>query len=362
MGTPWPENFSGDRRNWAITEELIRGREFTNQLHILLGRPPPLIGHGRGGDTADDLVVKILRSFTEALALVNYGGAGESEEVASRVPVCNNSRLNSPPPDNGGRRSEDSGESCKSPALKARRGSYKRRRTVHTWTKTTSTLMDDGHAWRKYGQKVILNAKYPRSYYRCTHKFDQGCQATKQVQKTEGEAAPYQITYNGHHTCDSPRNLLRGAPHHLFLGEDVDPARPRRTNSRDDEDSSNSILLSFQSQPHVNRPHQDQDQDQDRDHDHPFLSSFRPTLIKQDYDNSGRRGPILCGDPIRSNALNDQSMPSDHHTCLLSHDLEALEPYDQGDVISRTASTHSLDMDLMVGSVDFSNDILQFDF
>ncbi|TVU01606.1 hypothetical protein EJB05_52932, partial [Eragrostis curvula] len=27
--------------------------------------------------------------------------------------------------------------------------------------------VEDGHSWRKYGQKPILGAKYPRSYYRC---------------------------------------------------------------------------------------------------------------------------------------------------------------------------------------------------
>jgi hypothetical protein len=58
-------------------------------------------------------------------------------------------------------------------------------RKYEVWTPITSNLIDDGHAWRKYGQKDILNAKYPRNYYRCTHRQDQGCWATKQVQKTD---------------------------------------------------------------------------------------------------------------------------------------------------------------------------------
>nr|GEX81056.1 probable WRKY transcription factor 41 [Tanacetum cinerariifolium] len=41
---------------------------------------------------------------------------------------------------------------------------------------------NDGHMWRKYGQKEILNAKYPREYYRCTYRNTHGCCATKQVQ------------------------------------------------------------------------------------------------------------------------------------------------------------------------------------
>ncbi|KAH0752520.1 hypothetical protein KY285_005668 [Solanum tuberosum] len=72
---------------------------------------------------------------------------------------------------------DSSSSSCKISSLKDQRGRYKRRRTLETSIKETSTLVYDGHAWRKYGQKKILNDKYPR----CTHKFDQGCQANKQL-------------------------------------------------------------------------------------------------------------------------------------------------------------------------------------
>ena len=42
-----------------------------------------------------------------------------------------------------------------------------------------------------------------RSYFRCTHKFTQGCKATKQVQKLESEPRMFSITYIGNHTCNT---------------------------------------------------------------------------------------------------------------------------------------------------------------
>nr|XP_043637578.1 probable WRKY transcription factor 67 [Erigeron canadensis] len=88
--------------------------------------------------------------------------------------------------------------------VKNKRGRYIRK---SSWTSTQVTsLIDDGHTWRKYGQKEIINARHKRNYYRCTHKFDQGCQATKQVQKIEDEPQKYKITYHRHHTC---KNFLR---------------------------------------------------------------------------------------------------------------------------------------------------------
>ncbi|KAH0995112.1 hypothetical protein GBA52_018976 [Prunus armeniaca] len=82
-----------------------------------------------------------------------------------------------------------------------RRGSYKKRKTCHSWIKDSPALTEDGHAWRKYGQKLILNAKHPRNYFRCTHKFDQACQATKHVQQVEDDPPLFRTTYYGNHTC-----------------------------------------------------------------------------------------------------------------------------------------------------------------
>ncbi|KAH9308742.1 hypothetical protein KI387_036653, partial [Taxus chinensis] len=68
---------------------------------------------------------------------------------------------------------------------------------------------DDGHTWRKYGQKDILGAQHPRSYYRCTHKNDLGCLATKQVQRADDDPSFFEITYRGSHTCHIDHRVIQ---------------------------------------------------------------------------------------------------------------------------------------------------------
>lgn len=48
---------------------------------------------------------------------------------------------------------------------------------------------------------------YCRSYFRCTHKFDQGCKAQKQSQKSEEDPTVFIITYIGNHTCQNASPL-----------------------------------------------------------------------------------------------------------------------------------------------------------
>ncbi|XP_042514379.1 WRKY DNA-binding transcription factor 70-like [Macadamia integrifolia] len=149
-----------------MMEELVRGREFATQLQLVLHE---LTGSGHDSAMAKDLVTKILRSFTEALAILSYTKSGE-------VPAS-------------------------SPCQDQCRKGSKRRNMQETWTRITSMPIQDGYAWRKYGQKEIFNAKHLRCYFRCTHKLDQGCEATKQVQRTEDTPPKFWTKYIGHHTC-----------------------------------------------------------------------------------------------------------------------------------------------------------------
>ncbi|KAG5404577.1 hypothetical protein IGI04_010696 [Brassica rapa subsp. trilocularis] len=107
----------------------------------------------------------------------------------------------------------------------------------HTWTMEARRINEDIYAWRKYGQKQILNSKFPRSYFRCTHKPTQGCNATKQVQKHEQDPSLFQITYIGHHTCNvSDETQAKTEPLDLEIVMDSDNNKLAATISQDHVD------------------------------------------------------------------------------------------------------------------------------
>uniref|UniRef100_J3NAU6 WRKY domain-containing protein n=1 Tax=Oryza brachyantha TaxID=4533 RepID=J3NAU6_ORYBR len=92
------------------------------------------------------------------------------------------------------------------------RCSKTRRKQQSTTSTMVTTVPDfDGYQWRKYGQKQIEGAKYPRSYYRCTNSTDQGCGAKKTVQRNDdgggGGAARYTVAYISEHTCKSVESV-----------------------------------------------------------------------------------------------------------------------------------------------------------
>nr|GMC59227.1 probable WRKY transcription factor 70 [Ipomoea batatas]GME12703.1 probable WRKY transcription factor 70 [Ipomoea batatas] len=150
-----------------VISVLLKGKKSATQLQTLLRN------FSLGSQEQSHLVLEIMGSFSEAVSQLKNG---------------------LPPPDSalsGGRNSGDN------PA-KARRGCYNRRKCSDTWINVSNTK-EDGGAWRKYGQKQILNSKYPRCYFRCTHKHSQGCKATKQVERISEDE--YKTMYFGQHTC-----------------------------------------------------------------------------------------------------------------------------------------------------------------
>ncbi|KAE8684419.1 Detected protein of confused Function [Hibiscus syriacus] len=132
----------------------------------------------KGRLSAQELVHQIFTSFDHSISLLT---SAESVEVSQNQAISYYDSL-----------------VRRDPSPRKREAVIKE--AEQTWTVASATV-EDGHAWRKYGQKQILNSGHPRGYFRCTRKYDQGCKATKQVQRMDDGSQMYQITYMGTHTC-----------------------------------------------------------------------------------------------------------------------------------------------------------------
>ncbi|KAF5947563.1 hypothetical protein HYC85_013520 [Camellia sinensis] len=179
----------------TLINELARGKELAKQLQNNLT--------SSSHETCELLIHNILNSYDKALSMLKWNGsvAGEPELTGAAMGITSES-----PSLCGSPHSEDSDRDFKDHEHKD--GSRKRKSTPR-WTQQVQVCpgtglegpLDDGYSWRKYGQKDILGAKYPRGYYRCTHRNVQGCLATKQVQRSDEDPTIFEITYRGRHTC-----------------------------------------------------------------------------------------------------------------------------------------------------------------
>ncbi|XP_073157879.1 WRKY DNA-binding transcription factor 70-like [Henckelia pumila] len=100
-----------------VMEELIQGRHYAHQLRDMLRY------HDDSSCATSNLVDKILHSFTHSLSILQL------PLKSPTTPMHKDHR---------------------------RRGCYKRRKTSEIVIKETTSLVEDGHAWRKYGQKLEI--------------------------------------------------------------------------------------------------------------------------------------------------------------------------------------------------------------
>ncbi|GLT90784.1 hypothetical protein SLE2022_087020 [Rubroshorea leprosula] len=172
----------------TITKELLQGVELAKQLRVHLGTNASSV------ETRDLLVQRILTSYENALRILKWSGSMGSTPGIPESPLSING---SPQSEDFDKDNQESKESSK------------KRKTQPRWTdqvKVSSEGVlegphDDGYSWRKYGQKDILGAKYPRSYYRCTFRNSKNCWATKQVQRSDEDPTIFDVTYRGTHNC-----------------------------------------------------------------------------------------------------------------------------------------------------------------
>ncbi|KAL2236692.1 probable WRKY transcription factor 53 [Sesamum indicum] len=189
--------------NKALINELTQGLEKAKQLRIHLCSTFP-------SEAQDLLLRRIISTFEKALMILKWGASvGQAQECAA-LPAARECSVSM----DGSPRSDDMNKNF---GDHRNHGDVSRKRKSQPiWTEQVKVNSenalegpgDDGYSWRKYGQKDILGAKYPRSYYRCTYRLVRDCWATKQVQRSDEDLTIFDVTYKGRHTCNQSINAV----------------------------------------------------------------------------------------------------------------------------------------------------------
>ncbi|XP_019178067.1 PREDICTED: probable WRKY transcription factor 53 [Ipomoea nil] len=185
--------------NDLIMSELLQGRDAAKRLHMCLQNNAALLSSSSQDWSCEVLANKVQCSLDNALCMLNHA-AGRNESSDSDREV----------------RDATSG----------------RRRKAAVWTDHVQVshgegleeAHDDGYNWRKYGQKKIMGAQFPKGYYRCSHLYSRGCLAKKEIQKSDDDPTVFNVRYRGNHTCNNPSPRLQSPPPPRTLDNEEPPS------------------------------------------------------------------------------------------------------------------------------------------
>ncbi|XP_047329115.1 probable WRKY transcription factor 53 [Impatiens glandulifera] len=258
----------------ALISELKQGMELANQLNLHLNLPSSSSSSIANG-SQQLLLQRILSSYDNALFILQWR-KNNNNKISPPTP---------PPPPPPPSLLESSSSPEISPRLVVEEDLPKsppssaivsrKRKASSNWTNNVTirsengleSPCEDGHSWRKYGQKDILGAKYPRSYYRCTYRNVQNCWATKQVQRSDEDPTLFEINYKGKHTC-TMRNSFQSS------SSSNSPRTPQKQINKQPNNNNhdNEMLLNLRKNLRV---------DTNNDNDHTIPSDFPSTSFDQ---------------------------------------------------------------------------------
>ncbi|VAH20325.1 unnamed protein product [Triticum turgidum subsp. durum] len=182
-----------DQRD-AVIEELRKGAQLADclrqQLELIpeLGRRSAALANVSNISTALVSSASMLESNRE-----QYSCSSSDPGVAAYAAGASGS---------GGGTGARNGAIARTRKAKHRRGTHGEELPIREVL--TETPENDGFHWRKYGEKKILNAVFPRSYYRCGYSDEHRCPAKKLVQQQNNSDPPvFMVTMINDHTCSS---------------------------------------------------------------------------------------------------------------------------------------------------------------
>lgn len=185
----------GENSFWereVVITELTKGKELMLQLQKHFDPMKQ--------DVCQYLAAEVLSTYDKALSLLNgtalRGMINKGKEVTNPAPSSSTAQLESPH-----LMADNSAKSCDRPSNSRKRKTLARRTEYVQARSGEEVPPEDGYSWRKYGQKPILGAKYPREYYRCVRSRSSNCAATKMVQRSETEPLAFEVTYGESHSC-----------------------------------------------------------------------------------------------------------------------------------------------------------------
>ncbi|OVA11453.1 DNA-binding WRKY [Macleaya cordata] len=333
---------TGELEPNALLNELIQGKELVKELRTHLKQP---------SSTGESLIGMLLSSYDRAISMANKTGCDPRITAGLISPGS----LESPRSKSESPRSDDSGPSDLS----------KRRKTQPKWTDkvrvgaATTTgiegLPDDGYSWRKYGQKDILGATYPRGYYRCTYRKTQGCSAKRQVQRSSSDPSILDITYQGKHTCHQVSHLLPVSQ--LQKNQNQNPNQNQNQNQGQQEEQkpkvlSQQVLVNFEAGLRIKTENDLLLDNQDL----PYSSSFSFTSTSM---------PIGC---IKNENNNFSSMDQDYyfrschdHMNSIGGALQNFHTTSESNFTHEIISTATSASDSTIMDMDFTLDTVDLD-